>query len=311
MFLHLQFPFTDIRSFVTQSAQRISVPAWPSPIPLEEFVRSFGIVRERRNGGLAGWIGESAYCDAKGALLFPPSGIVRRPISASADEIPFRVVFRRLYFDGYAVGKIEIGLRASTRAYDSETRPPPIEDFIGRALAVPVSVRTGTGSRIECPLCAAGKTLAGLYAYSTSKVDHNPGQINPTAVTFSEAPMLFVELGPREAELLKMPRYAREVQLAPTSSFNLFFWRTAINHGHVIWVWCIAPAPHKDLGGKADQRATRETRNLRVYLLRLNAEHQALKRVLKEIGVGSIAPTPRDPNAQVLQKYLNNSNFTG
>lgn len=48
-------------------------------------------------------------------------------------------------------------------------------------------------------------------------------------------------------------------------------------------------------------------RKLRLYLLRLNAENQALVRVLKAINSDLIRPEPRSAQSDVLQDYLNNA----
>jgi len=104
--------------------------------------------------------------------------------------------------------------------------------------------------------------------------------------------MLFIEMDASEKVNVTVPSFAREVRL---SDGSLHFWRYLID-GRAICVW------YRVLG-KFDSNA----RKLRIFLLRLNAEHQALKRVLKAIGDGTIAPPREDPISQVVQNYINNA----
>src|SRR5438552_1346974 len=105
MLFHLQFPFTDLRPLSAPPSPRIEVPSWPTPSSDDrEFVRSFGIIR--RGEGT-----EGAYCDARRALRFAP-GTLGRPNGGAngAQAIALRTAFRRLFFDGFAAGKMEVGL---------------------------------------------------------------------------------------------------------------------------------------------------------------------------------------------------------
>jgi hypothetical protein len=70
MFLAIQFPFTDARGFLTDGGGRLSRPAWPLVSAGKDFVRSSGLVRPRRRGGVSDWAGEEIYGDAKRALRF-------------------------------------------------------------------------------------------------------------------------------------------------------------------------------------------------------------------------------------------------
>jgi len=73
MLLSIQFPLADSRAFLPQKVKLLERPTWPSPSidpPIIDFVRSFGIIRKRKLGGLRGWVGESALCEADRALKF-------------------------------------------------------------------------------------------------------------------------------------------------------------------------------------------------------------------------------------------------
>jgi hypothetical protein len=293
MLFHIQFPFTDLRSFLPNETARITVPSWPAPIVREEFVRSFGVVRQRWNGGLSGWIGENTYCDARRALQFRPGVLGPRTesIPHEADEMSLKIAFRRLFFDGYAVGKIELGLKP--RALPA-TRVP-IENLIARVLSVRARVRVLlNGGCEEHPLYDIGRQLVLLYAYATSRglsPDVRPGADH----LLSEAPMLYIELNAIEASKVAIPEFARRVPFQPGSSFAISFWRYLL-HGRTLSIWCsVVNAPELDL----------EARSIRMFLLRLNAEHQAFKRVLKAIGTGIIVTAKGSDISDALQYYIN------
>jgi hypothetical protein len=258
MFFHFQFPFTDLREFIPAGPQRLPMPSWPAPLVDVEFVRSFGVVRQRRMGGLAGWIGESAHCDVRRATTFPPS---------------VRPAFGRLYFDGLAAGKFEFGLRPVC----ADTGMRPIESEIARVLSSPIGVREPGGPFSEHPLHQTGPALTRLYGYSTSEVIHTPGLKESVGTLRAEAPMVVIELSEEEARQFPAPRYAIDLKVNPSCDLRLRFWAAAVG-GRSIAFWSVLAAPRQVTA-----------RKLRIFLMRLNSEHQALKRVLQaQLGKASL-----------------------
>jgi hypothetical protein len=134
MLLCIQFPFADARRFLNK-AERLGIPGWPLPTPDAEFVRFFGAIRRRPHGGLDGWIGEDPICRADRALSFS------RAPHLIVDQKRTRIVFRRLYFDGWAVGKYEIGLHVSPKNSVVEFR-----DLESALLRLQVRVRNYPGN---------------------------------------------------------------------------------------------------------------------------------------------------------------------
>lgn len=278
MLLHLQFPFSDLRNFLPDSPA-LRLPSWPAPIPDEEFVRCFGPVRKRGQGGLSGWIAEAECCDARRAVLFAADTLSGKPAGGPR----LQIAFRRLFFDGYAVGKTEIGL-TTQRASAEAVR---LDEAVRHVLDLPVRVP----HRVEpVALGMAGKPVSELYAYASCKL--REGRQPERGELKAEMPMVFIEAAAADGA---PPREARQVALAAEVGFDLFFWHQPRQGGSVA-VWCLLYRP----GARADVRA----RHLRIYLLRLNAEHQALKRVLRAVDSGKIAPEPRGPASQILQGYV-------
>lgn len=221
MFFHLQFPFTDLRGFIPVDPPRVDTPSWPAPLVDVEFVRSFGAVRRRPNGGLSGWIAKSAYCDIGRAVVLPRAGLAASTAAAPATPVDTRLwpVFGRLYFDGFAAGKFEVGLRAVGAFSEAQ----PIQALIARLLALPTGVRGVDGAFTEHPLHEVGRHLTRFYGYATSKVLHKPGLEAPAAGLSVEAPMLIIELTAADAAQITMPHFARELKLSAESGLRLFF----------------------------------------------------------------------------------------
>ena len=110
MLIVLQFPLADVRMFVTEDVKRLAKPVWSAIQPDQDFIRSFGVIRTRRRGGLTGWVSEENLCIAERALR-----ILRTEESAALFQRPgWRLAFRTLYVDDYVAVKYEIGIARST-----------------------------------------------------------------------------------------------------------------------------------------------------------------------------------------------------
>ncbi len=108
MLLIILFPVADSRAFLDIDTGVLNRPLWPDPIADKDFVRTVGAVRQRWRGGIPGWIGENKVCEAHQAIHF--DGLRPYFDLESGLRVPFRLAYRRFYFDGLAVGKFEVGL---------------------------------------------------------------------------------------------------------------------------------------------------------------------------------------------------------
>jgi len=98
MFVVTQFPFTDLRGFISQPTGRLGRPTWPIATVGKDFVRSTGSVLARPRGGVAHWAGEDIYGDASSALKFPDrlrKHLLR--VNQGVGNIDF--AFRRFFVD--------------------------------------------------------------------------------------------------------------------------------------------------------------------------------------------------------------------
>ncbi|MET0267450.1 MAG: hypothetical protein ABW202_17775, partial [Duganella sp.] len=134
MFLILQFPFGDLRSF-SEPNRRLPDPTWPEPSKWQ-YVHSIGGIQQRNRPGLLNWIGETKFCSAENAIKF--SG--NKADFLLGDGINFRVNFRRFFFDGQVSGKFEIGLRINYSEIAPSLTDRDFENLLKKLFNHPVRI---------------------------------------------------------------------------------------------------------------------------------------------------------------------------
>lgn len=293
MFVVCQFPISDARSFVPETA-RLPAPHWRNPQP-REFVRGFGPIRQRRKGGHLAFADEAHYASARQAIKIPNL--------EHAELVPGRLgadcAFRRLHSDGAALARVEIGLRIGTGLRDGSTpggpTPTPgalraneIDALISSVLDLPVRVHGLASESKSLALHLSGPTLARLFAQATVKA----GEAEAPALVRAVAPAVLMQY--RESEVEALPTDARAIDPKFTGGVPLAFVRR--KHGEQsLGIWFLREGP---------ANAALE-RNLRVALLRVHAEYQALRHVLALVADGSVTYTRDTPEGERLQEYLN------
>jgi hypothetical protein len=287
---------------------KLPSPSWPSPIVYEEFVRSFGGVRRRRGGGISGWVAESEFCDARKAI----GRIDGKALRYFSDcNVRFRTVFRRLYSDGLALAKVELGLSSGNGCVNSKTPEGmsapvfgDVEGLLRDILSLSIWVREPNG-RSEVELAGAGKSLGALYEFSTTRCNGNP-RFEASGLVKPESPMLFIEAANHELEVADLPFHKERLTLGPqiasptsevteqhVSGPDLFHWWTQFGNSEIS-VWLLRRA-----SGFSSEPVYKFERNLRIYLLRLHAERVVLRRALKFVG------GERECSSDALQHYFN------
>ncbi|HSB11058.1 MAG TPA: hypothetical protein VLM38_16335 [Blastocatellia bacterium] len=297
MLLSIQFPIGDSRAFLGQKVKLLGRPTWPSASPDNDFVRSFGSIRKRKLGGLSGWIGESALCEASRALRF--SKIKNFRESEKGLNIPMRLVFRRFYFDGLAVGKFEVGL--TTKVGDTkELTNKQTYELINYYLTLPVVVPglsdkadsdKTAGVGVKTVLAQAGKPLARFYR-SCSMSHPLPAELEDWWVLHG-APLLF--LVHAYSERIHIPFFGKAVPRSPNLDCDLFYCEVPYG-GRSLRMWVMGLTPNSDY---------KNVRALRICLLRLHAEHEAMRLVLQNVATNKVDISPRSSESNTLQLYLN------
>lgn len=291
MLVTLQFPLCDARSLI-DGCGRLERPAWPTPKPEEEFVRSFGKIRQRHRGGVGSWVAEDCLCMAHRAVRIPPSTQAQR-----LEARGFRVAARTLYFGGSGAGKVEISIAG--------LGPPPktsvaeiCRDFLALPVVVPDSF---TRHPFAGPLIEAGKPLAHLYlAATTTRDGRAAAAANPWWVE-AGTPLLVVERTASERRPLGAD--AGE-SFAAAGTLPAAAYLVLEQRGRCAGLWvCTASLPKRLSPTETRARRT-AARELRISLLRIHAEREALFAVLRLLKTGKIPPAPDGTVDDRVQRLL-------
>jgi len=226
VFVLLQLPIVDNRPFLNENSGRLIKPSWPAPIPDEEFVRGFGPIIIRKRGGLSGWVGESEICDAHNSLRF---GRIERFLDLdNGQSIRLRIASKRLYSDGVAVCKLEIGIVVSSKDWRASRGRVSLESFLRHIFLLKVRLSLPGNRRVESELGTGGSALARLYMFSTTLHSKRLTESEDWWVR-SAQPMLFVDYGPGEHVVLpvgsKIVSEAKRYGVLLASQFGVRFKR--------------------------------------------------------------------------------------
>jgi len=291
MLIVLQFPLADVRSFVSGDVKRLKKPVWSDLKPGRDFVRSFGLIRTRRRGGLTGWVSEENLCIAERALR-----ILRTEESAAFFQRPgWRLVFRTLYVDDYASVKYELGV-ARTHPLPGDL---PVRKALQALLDLQVRVPSGTGNApVETKLVNAGKALATLYLHGTTRKDGWPLADANRWWVGAGAATLLVEQRAEETDPIGL-----NVQgVFPASKYGPQAANHLLKHEGLtynVWSYRIDAQTGDELGQRS------KARRLRIALMRINAEREALDYTLSQVRQGRLAADLQGDAGERLQAYMN------
>ncbi|MPY77049.1 MAG: hypothetical protein GEV04_00865 [Actinophytocola sp.] len=240
----VQLPMADLRQLVAFPTARLSRPSWPDPIPVREFVRAVGMVRDRPRGTIRDWSGERAFCDARGLIRLPPP--------SASDTVDVRVTpqYRRLYVGEVAL-RLDVGVHLRWR-----------QDSTAKALELPSTVAMlpiGVPDHGKpLALAAAGTRVAQRLAIVTT----TEGATVHTELLQPGTPMVMLE-GPTRTEC------AATIAATDGASFT---GSDAWVGGSRIPVWAVSVQPGCDVA---------RVRQIRGHLWRLHTEREALRNVLR------------------------------
>jgi hypothetical protein len=301
MLATVQFPLADMRQFVTGSDRRLPKPSWPDAHPGGEFVRGIGGVDFRHLGGLSGWIGEGTYCEASRLILLdklPKLSLVDNDdFSIPGNPVSTRLKFRRLFADGRALAKFEIGFAGSLNIFRSRRVPKcdfgmPFDfpKIISEILMLPCRVPGAAGS----PLLFLGKSLAARYSDCTTKRSTNGTEPQLTGsaaegLVATGDPLVFID---SSGNRVSLPSGYRAVTMPGNFDFQIFYAHFAGGSFRVP-VWILV---------RNDESTS--ARHLRIYLQRIHAEKEVLRIVLNNIASGRLEPDGDDTASDSLQRYL-------
>ena len=291
MFSVFQIPIIDVRKYVPLSTDRLIRPAWPIPEADHEFVRQFGIVRERYRGGITSFAGEEIFCQARNAIrLQDERGIVLE--HQDALDVQHNLMLRRFYFDGRSVAKLELGFKQSKLNSRFNRRKKEWLHTINALSNIQciIAPRQPNLSKVK-PLVHCGPDLSSLYLRSTTNKMKHHFDNQSWWLNAGEPVLLFeYEYSPD----IKLPKYCKMLPV-DIPGINIGFQRICISTRKLnVWYLSI----------DRSVATISDARSIRLHLLRFHAEVQCLKVVLRMIAYNKIPISRGNPSSDLLQEYL-------
>jgi hypothetical protein len=294
MIIVLQFPLCDARPFRPgQDRYRLTVPDWPSPATEfnPQFVHFFGKAVQRRREADLAWADEASFCLGHRAIRFRELGL--QWLGLPGSRIWPSVAFRRLFCDGQAVVRLEVGLIRNPRT------PKIAKLDAASVLACVVAAceldswvpEPGSKEANWKPLLRQGNALARLYSQASTILRRRRKVSQPSNFVLAGSPLIIVELEPREE--IAPPEGFTNIDPEKAHGALMSFGRLQTHVG-MVGVWIMQ-------AGRADFS---RRRSLRLCLLRLHAEQEALDLILKHIKAKRILQRPDNNVAEDLNRYL-------
>lgn len=288
MLFTLQFPIADVRRFATSDAEEFILgrPSWPAAMVDQDFVRSFGSIRERPRGGINNWIGEQAICRATRAIRFSDIPPYRGP----EHTIALRGAFRRFYFDGLAVGKVEVGINVEVV---EPVSGPAARQLIHHLLTLEVSIPNPAGDPTRVSLIEAGPALAQLYSLATVRAEEKQ-RVDPALV--KAGPPLAALVKVHSDEPVSIPFDRTELPVA--QDFSLGCARVPYAGKHLcVWDFSLLPSRMRGVSKNS-------AREVRIALFRLHAERSVLHLTLQWLRTANVVFDRDSMASESFQYYL-------
>jgi hypothetical protein len=309
MLLALQLPFADLRRLARHQSRLISKPSWPSPQvspeKRKEFVRCFGGIEERGRKGLQFW-GEDRVCNVRRGIRFPSL----RPIELSTGQrISIALAYRRLYFDGLAMGKFEVGLSIPSPGLN--LTGGQLKEFLIRVLDI--QIQTGNES-LTAPLFGSQEMLLASYSAATTRTSGLLARLQaallPFAVSWQEPrtngkdknlvvpgePILFLERF--ESEIVgRLPLFVFPGPVLDQYGFSVDCYTLPVK-GQNLRLYGLTRKP--DLNYTV-------ARAVRLSLMRLHAEHECMRCVSRGLLDGHLELRRDRDGFNALQKYIDDA----
>jgi hypothetical protein len=308
MLAFVQFPIADLRRFRADGGSQLQRPDWPLstgiglPAP---FVRSFGQARRRWRGADYAFLDEQTFCGAARALKF-----VKLPADGGRVSYLLNCAFRRLFFDGLSVARVEVGLGYTETPevnrydgwddidHDASDRNEDPFTVLDTILSLETTVPYSRGKRGSEPsnqtrsLILQGPHLARLYAQATTK---EPGANDKRVVYDLVAPcnpLVIIECNAPQLNVL--PKRFVRLESGRIGGVQLAFGRVR-RFGGDLGIWIAA----------YDNASFKMMRSVRLCLARLHAEQEVLQAALAKLSSGALVHKSGELASEVLERYLN------
>jgi hypothetical protein len=258
------------------------------------------------------WPSEEIYSDASRAVRFSAGRLEIQTSNKNRQILYPYCAFRRFLVDGRfpgvtidghsinrgaVVSRLEIGLGfRRKKAADLALTFPDTLEVIKAVTQMHVTLQTQKESQ---PLFSLGPKLASAYLAASTR--RKGGQSLPTEAWWFRvgAPLLVIEYG--DGDIGELPKYSRHVTTLVRTGVQLDHCRIE-SHGMRFGVWFL---------GVNDSALTsvnkQRVRRLRLNLLRLHAERDSIRQILRLIAQERIAIKRGTTSSERLQQYLDES----
>ena len=294
MIIIFQFPISDTRLFDSEQELRLPIPDWENLKPEfdPQFVKYFGKAVERRLQPDEAWSDEIKFCQANRALKFVE--LEKHHLGLSEADFRPKCAFRRLFYDGQTVARVEIGLKHHNQTLAlSLLKPHQLLSIILDICNLPTTVPQINNTSKVISLIKQGTALAKLYADGTISQHAN---IKSRARELIEAgnPLIFIELKSHEADFPLVPQGFIYIPADKVLGANLAYGRVKTKSG-VVNTWILQR-------GKATKE---QARSLRLCILRLHAEQESLDITLNQIKRKRLIISSEQTIVDEFDKYFN------
>ncbi|UCC40765.1 MAG: hypothetical protein JSV96_04785 [Candidatus Aminicenantes bacterium] len=292
MFIVAQFPIADARPFIDSETYKLSIPSWPFARPYEEFVRYSGPIERRKKGGIKDWSGEELYSRASRAIRFP--GLRTRRLGGKDAHLSPHCTFRRFFSNGEAVARVEVAFRTRRGWYRFDENS--FLSVIESCLALPTVISSPISKNPQCDLQMAGRYLADLYLYASTQTAYQKDPDLQDWWIKDGKPLLWIEY--KDYEVKNIPKVACPVKSLIKFNIHLSHCWIDRRKGKSSRVWLLKFSSNSDFD---------IIRRLRLNLLRLHAEQECLREILRLIGQHKIFIKRGTDASDRLQQYLNSA----
>ena len=297
MLVTIQFPIADARPFGPHPDLRLSLPDWPEPETSinPQFVHYFGKAAERIKDVDEAWPDEIRFIQATRGIRF--DHLEQHGIELAGRRFQPRCAFRRLFCDGRAVVRAEIGI--ANNPNPGSLYNLSLEDVLAVARGIseiPTKVHSIGGEQKLRPIISQGKYLARLYAHASMN-RKIPDVSSGYKLVETGDPVLLIELQPSEINLdgaVKNVDGITVIDRKYVNGANAVFCRLKTRAG-IISTWII----------QRGSASVGQLRSLRLCLIRLHAEREVLDLILKQIHRRRLLNPPTEEAADLLDEYFN------
>lgn len=270
MFIVLQIPLIDGRRLHSTDATLLRKPTWAGPRDAgHEFLRSMGVIRERKRGGVRGWQSEDIFCSASHWLK------CERTPSHYLPPGNWTPAFSRWMGDGRLMCRLELGWRL--RLDPSSTRDLSALPWIAPDLFRLKARLNFRGRSHSINLGALPKRA--LSVYTTISTRHRVDQsTRPQGIPRLGRVLMYIEF--QENELDSANANWTQVNLGPDLACDVSIWTASLQCSG------ISVAAYATRRGPSEEKNRALWRQIRLNILRMHSEIEGLDELTRWIQDG-------------------------